>query len=380
MIKVLNVLTDSNIGGAGRLLVNYLHNFNRTRFDVTVALPEGSALTPFVEAEGYPVIGMKYGRDKSWDRRSVGELRHIIRELKPDIVHTHSALSARVAARLERVPCRFYTRHCAFEPSRKLTTFPGKQMNGLLNRVLTTDIVAVADAAKKNLTDTGVPEKMITVIINGVEEMRRISPEEKNALKEKLGIGAGDFVCGISARLEDYKGHSYLLESAKTVLAAHPDTVFLIIGGGTQEAALKKQAEELGIGKKVIFTGFVDDVAPYCGIMDLNLNCSWGTETSSLALSEGMSLGVPAVATTYGGNPYMITEGVNGLLVPEKDPPAMAEAILKLIGDPVLLARLSRGAREEYEKKFTARAMTAQLETLYEASAKKRLRKTAERK
>ena len=371
MIKVLNILTDSNIGGAGRLLVNYLHNFDRTRFDTVVALPKDSALIPAVKAEGYVVIEMDYGRDKSWEKKSVGEIKKIIREEKPDIVHTHSALSGKVAAWLCHVPCRFYTRHCAFEPSKKLTTFPGKQINGLMNRVLSTDIVAVAEAAKKNLTDTGVPEKMITVIINGVEPMRVITPEEKKALKNELGIGDADFVCGISARLEDYKGHSYLLESAKTVLAEHPGTVFLVIGGGSQEDALKEQARALGITGNVIFTGFVDDVAPYYNIMDLNLNCSWGTETSSLALSEGMSLGVPAVATTYGGNPYMVTDGVNGLLVPEKNAPAMADAILRLIGDPDLLEALSVGARREYEAKFTAKVMTEQLEDLYERSAER---------
>ncbi len=368
MIKILNVLTDSNIGGAGRLLVNYLHNFDRTRFDSAVVLPKDSRLIPAVRAEGYDVIETEYGRDKSWDRRAVGELRRIIRDYRPDIVHTHSSLSARIAAWQCGVPARFYTRHCAFEPSRKLTTFPGKQLNGLMNRVLSTDIVAVAEAAKQNLTDTGVPEKLITVIINGVEPLRETSPEENDALRDELGIGREDFVCGIVARLEDYKGHSYLLESAKTVLASHPGAVFLIVGEGTERERLEKQAAESGIAGQVIFTGFCDDVAPYYGIMDLNLNCSWGTETSSLALSEGMSVGVPAVATTYGGNPYMITDGVNGLLVPEKDAPAMADAILRIMNDPALLKRLSDGARRLYREKFTARAMTEQLEALYEAA------------
>ena len=372
MIKILNVLTDSNIGGAGRLLVNYLHNFDRTRFDSAVVLPKDSRLIPAVRAEGYDVIETEYGRDKSWDRRAVGELRRIIRDYRPDSVHTHSSRSARVAAWQCGVPARFYTRHCAFEPSRKLTTFPGKQLNGLMNRVLSTDIVAVAEAAKQNLTDTGVPEKLITVIINGVEPLRETSPEENAALRNELGIGREDFVCGIVARLEDYKGHSYLLESAKTVLASHPGAVFLIVGEGTERERLEKQAAESGIAGQVIFTGFCDDVAPYYGIMDLNLNCSWGTETSSLALSEGMSVGVPAVATTYGGNPYMITEGVNGLLVPEKDAPAMADAILRIMDDPALLKRLSDGARRLYREKFTARAMTEQLEALYEAAVSRR--------
>jgi len=365
-MKILNILSDSNIGGAGRLLVHYLRNFDRARFDGWVALPKGSALIPAVRETGFPVIELEYGADQSWDRRSVGELRRVIRELRPDIVHCHSSLSGRVAAWLEHVPGRFYTRHSVFPPSKKLTTFPGKQLNGLLNRVLSTDIVAVAEAAKKNLTDTGVPADMITVIINGVEPLREVTPAECEALRDALGVGRDDFVCGIVARLEDYKGHSYLLETAKTVLAARPATDFLIVGDGSQADALKKQAEDLGITGNVLFTGFTDDVAPYYGIMDLNLNCSWGTEATSLALAEGMSAGVPAVATTYGGNPCMIEDGVNGLLVPEKDPGAMAAAILSLIDDPARLADLSAAARRVYAEKFTARAMTEQLEAMYE--------------
>ena len=371
-MKILNILSDSNIGGAGRLLVHYLRNFDRARFDGWVALPKGSALIPSVRETGFPVIELEYGADQSWDRRSVGELRRVIRELRPDIVHCHSSLSGRVAAWLEHVPGRFYTRHSVFPPSKKLTTFPGKQLNGLLNRVLSTDIVAVAEAAKKNLTDTGVPADMITVIINGVEPLREVTPAECEAPRDALGVGRDDFVCGIVARLEDYKGHSYLLEAAKAVLAAHPATDFLIVGDGSQADALKKQAADLGITGNVLFTGFTDDVAPYYGIMDLNLNCSWGTETSSLALSEGMSLGVPAVATTYGGNPCMIEDGKNGLLVPEKDPGAMAAAILSLIDDPARLADLSAAARRVYAEKFTARAMTEQLEAMYERRGRER--------
>ena len=104
--------------------------------------------------------------------------------------------------------------------------------------------------------------------------------------------------------------------------------------------------------------------------MDVNLNCSIGTETSSLALSEGMSLGVPCIATTFGGNPYMVTDGKNGFLVPERDPAAMAEKICALMDDPALRKKLSAGAREVYETKFTASTMTRQLESMYEGDLK----------
>ena len=371
MIKVLNILSDTNIGGAGRLLVNYLKNFDRTKFDIAVVLPKDSDLKPAILEVGFPVYETEYGRDKSFDMKAVSEMRHIIKDFKPDIVHTHSSFSGKLAAYLSGVKSRFYTRHSAFPQPKKLTTFPGKQINGFINNTLATDIVAVAEAAKNNLTDTGVNPQKITVIINGVDEMRRTTQEEQKKLKESLGISESTFVCGISARLEDYKGHAYLLPCVKAVSEKQPDMVCLIIGGGTQEEALKKQAEQLGITDKIRFTGFVDDVAPYYNIMDLNLNCSIGTETSSLALSEGMSLSVPAIATTYGGNPYMITDGVNGYLVPERDSIAMAEKILLLMENNDILLKLSEGAREMYELKFTASVMTRQLESLYEKSVLK---------
>ncbi len=365
MLRVLHILTDSNIGGAGRLLVNYLHNFDREHFDIKVVLPKNAALKPAVEAEGYTVLETEHGADKSFDLKAIFEYIGIIKREKPDIVHTHSAFSGKLAAYLCGVKRRFYTRHCAFAPPKYLTVFPCKQINGFINGTLATDIVAVAQAAKDNLTETGVDEKKITVIINGVEPMRRTSKEERASLRASLGIEDDAFVLGISARLEDYKGHSYLLDTMKEVLLGAPRARLLIVGGGSCDAALRAQVEALGIADAVRFVGFVDDVAPYYNIMDLNLNCSWGTETSCLALSEGMSLSIPCVATDYGGNPYMVEHGVNGLLVPERNSGAMADAILKIISDEALYERLSRGALDAYHNKFTARKMTEQLEALY---------------
>ena len=365
MIRVLQILTDSNIGGAGRLLVNYLHNFDKTAFEMLIVLPENAELIPLVEAEGYAVRQIQSGRDKSFDMAAVGELKAIIREWKPDIVHCHSSFSGKLAAWLCRVPGRFYTRHCAFPQPKKLTTFPGKQINGLVNNTLSTHIVAVAQAAMDDLTVTGVDPKKITVIINGVEPMRTVPEEEKAALRQSLGLADTDFVCGISARLEDYKGHTYLLQAAAKLKKSHPRLKYLIIGGGSQEEALQAEAAQLGISDIVRFTGFVYDVAPYYNIMDLSINCSIGTETSCLALSEGYSLGIPAVASDFGGNPYMVTDGWNGFLVPQRDPEALADMIKRIAEDPALHSTLCQGARESYEKKFTAAAMTRQMEALY---------------
>lgn len=375
MIKVIHVISDTNIGGAGTLLINYLKNFDREKFEIKVAVPKGSALIPRIKDVGYEVIETDGGRDKSFDVWAIGEFVRIFRREKPDIVHTHSSFSAKLAALLTGVKSRIYTRHCVFTMPWYLTHFPGKQINGLVNNTLATKIIAVAEAAKDNLTETGVSEKKISVIINGVEPIRAMSDEEKLAFREKLGLAKEDFVCLISARLEAVKGHKYFLDAAAIVAAEDEHAKFIVMGGGSLEQELRARALKHGLEDKVIFTGFVSDVTPYVNVMDLNVNCSYGTETSSLALSEGFSLSKPAVATIYGGNPYMVADGENGLLVPIKDAPKLADAIIRIKDDRELYDKMSEAAYKRYTEKFTAAHMTRQLEAIYEEDVKRRKRK-----
>lgn len=365
MIKLYHVISDTNIGGAGTLLLNYLANADRGAFDITVVLPRGSALKARVEALGVPVIETEYGRDRSYERGATAEFRRIFRDAKPDIVHTHSSFSAKLAAWQIGVSVRVYTRHSVFPPPRKLTTFPGKQVSGLVNNTLSTHIIAVAQAAADNLTDTGVDPRKIEVIVNGVEPMTPPTAEARRALRASMGWDDSHFVVGMSARLEEVKGHRYFLDAAAALAAEEPNMRFLIIGTGACEADLRAQAARLGIADRVCFAGFVTNVADYVGSMDLVVNCSFGTEATSLALAEAMSLSRPIVATTYGGNPYMVEDGVNGYLVPIKDAPALADAILRVRRDPDNYARLCEGAYARYHERFTAAAMTRRMEELY---------------
>ena len=374
-IRVLNVITDTNFGGAGRLLVNYLKNFDREKFDISVAIPENSLLTPIINNLGYKVIETKFGADKSFEREAVSELIRIIKEEKPDIVHAHASLSARFAAYFCGVKSRIYTRHCYYDLSKRDTSFPKKQITGFMNNLLSTEIIAVADAAKQNLLDTGVSEKKITVIVNGVEQMRIADTDEISALRKSMGVADSDFLVAISARLEPVKGHDTFLKAAKIICDKCDGVKFMIMGTGSLDKELRKTVKEYGISDRVIFTGLLEDVSGHVNAMDLNINCSYGTETSSLALSEAMSVGKPAIATNFGGNPYMITEGVNGYLFPTHDAEALASLILKIKDDKELYKKLSDGALMCYREKFTAKMMTEKLEKIYLSEYEKRCKK-----
>ncbi len=366
MIKLIHILTDTNIGGVGVLLLNQLKHFDRTKFDISVVLPRGSELIPKVRALGYPVIETKRGADRSFEPAAISEYCSLIRSEVPDIVHCHGALSARVAAHFCRVPARIYTRHCAYRPSLPLRSFPLRQLFGALNGALSTAVVAVADAAASDLIETGIRRDKITVIINGVEPLREIDDNERLRARQKLGFSENDFVAGIFARLEECKGHIYLLRAlAMATDSGDVRLRLLICGKGSLEDELRRNADELRIADRVVFTGFIEDVAPYMSAVDVNVNCSVGTETSSLALSEGMSLGKAAVVSDYGGNPNMVADRINGIVYPAADAAALSQALMLLENDRELLDYMSNMARLRYAEKFTAAAMTRKLEELY---------------
>lgn len=364
-IKVMHVLTDTNIGGAGTLLYNTICCGDATRFDYIVVLPKGSRLIDRFMTLSCRVVTVACGQDKSLEMGALAEYVRLIRAQRPDILHTHAALTARIAGRLCRVPVCIQTRHCVFPVTawQKSAAFRFLFRHG--SRLLSDRVVAVADAARDNLVALGMDEGQIEVIINGVLPLRECDDGEVDALREQWGLAETHFVVGMSARLEEYKGQGTVLRAAALCKNAAHDMRFVFMGDGSQIDRYRELARELDIEDRVIFTGFVEDVAPYYALMNLNVNASFGTETSSLALSEGMSVGVPALASDYGGNPRMIESGVNGFLFPPKDAQALADLLLRLHDDRALLSELSVGARRLYQEKFTAPAMVARLEGLY---------------
>ena len=364
-IKVMHVLTDTNIGGAGTLLYNTICCGDTERFDYIVVLPRGSRLIDRFMTLPCRIALVACGQDRSFEVGALAEYVRLIRRERPDILHTHAALTARIAGRLCRVPVCIQTRHCVFPMTAWQKSSAFRLLFRVGSRMLSDRVVAVADAARDNLIALGMDEHQIEVIINGVLPLRACGDDEVDAVRVRWGLEESHFVVGMSARLEEYKGQKTLLRAAALCKNAAPDMRFVFMGDGSQIDRYSELARDLDIEDRVIFTGFVDDVAPYYALMDLNVNASFGTETSSLALSEGMSVGVPALASNYGGNPRMIESGVNGFLFPPRDEQALASLLLRLHDDRALLRELSEGARRLYQEKFTAPAMVARLEGLY---------------
>lgn len=362
--KIIEVSSDTNIGGAGKCLLTLLENFDYEKLDVKVILPKNSLLKPHIDRMGVRVIEVSGIADKSLDRGAVKELKRIFKAEKPDLVHTHASMSARIAARLAGAKV-VYTRHSVFPPSKRISKGIGKLINGAVNNFFSDGIIAVAEAAKDNLTDTGVSDKKISVILNGVEGLAPVSGEERAELRKRFGLEDGEKAVSIVARLEDIKGHDYFIEAADKLLTEGVKAKFFIAGTGSYEEHLKEKVSQMGRGDKIIFTGFISDVDKLMNITDVQANASFGTEATSLALLEGMSLGIPAVVSDFGGNPGVIKNNENGFIVSKQNASALADGIGKLLDDEALYKKLSDGAKKIFAETFTARAMTKNTEKLY---------------
>jgi glycosyltransferase involved in cell wall biosynthesis len=258
-----------------------------------------------------------------------------------------------------------YTKHCVFDRKNNISSYIRRILNKISDHIFAGEIIAVAEAAKRELLSINRTSSNITVIINGSIPQKTICSKEKEALKKHLGILKSEFVVGIVARLEEYKDHKTLLRAASLLLKKDKNFKFLLIGDGSKREVLEKYAIELGISSQVIFTGYIEDVYRYLNILDLNINCSIGTETSSLSISEGLSLGIPAIVSDFGGNPSMVINGITGRVYPQKNAYELYKIIYSLKSAPNILKKMRKNAAVDFQKRFSAQNMATQYEEFY---------------
>ena len=366
-MKVLHILSDTNIGGAGKAVLALADWANAGVYKgcMEVVLPWGSALKPEFMSRSLTVYESFNLSEKSFDMRAIGALARIIKNVNPDIVHTHAALSGRIAARLKGNAKIVSTRHSMFDLSRGDASLPKRTVTRVVGGLFSDAIIAVSPAIEENLKALGAPAHKIHMIFNGVAQSPVYDRNKRAGIRAGYGLSRDDFIVSIMARLAKEKDHDTVLDAAKKIMDADKSVKFLIAGEGPLEEHLKKRVETEEI-KNVIFTGFVKNIAKIENITDLQVNASVGTEATSMALIGGMSLGIPAVASDFGGNPYVVIDGANGLLFPRRNSQALATAIHKIRNDKDLYGKMSFNALEIYDSRFTLDVMGRRTFDLYE--------------
>ena len=379
-IRILEFLTTFDVGGTERQVVDLTRRLDAARFDARFAcLRRGGAFLPDVEATGMPLA--EYGINSLHNGNTFRQQLKFARHLRRDgiqIVHTYNFypnVFAILPARLSGVP--------RVVASIRDTGVYQSPMQKRVQRCLCglADCVVVnAEAVRRWLIEDGVRPERIVVIRNGVDLTRFAPAPRRPGLRRELNLPPDAPVLAVLSRLTQSKGFEDFLQAAALVAARFPEARFMIVGDRSivrdgavvgdvrYRAELQSLADRLGIGDRLVFTGYRMDVPEVLSEVTVSVLPSL-SEGLSNAVLESMAAGRPVVATRVGGTPEVVEDGVTGLLVPPRDPESLARAIGLLLENRELAVRFGRAGRERIEAQFTLQRMVDETQRLYERLA-----------
>ena len=387
-VSVLRVIARLNVGGPA-LHVAYLtagltpRGYDTTLVAGTIARGEES-MAYIAEQAGARVValpGLSREISPFRDAVAVFRLAKLIRQVRPTILHTHTAKAGtvgRVAALVAgsaRPPIVVHTFHGHvlrgyFGPA-KSTLF--RVLERLLAKV-TTVLVAVSPEVRDDLVQLGVaPAEKFAVVRLGIELEQRVASDlPRDEVRRRLGIPPERFVIGWIGRMTGVKQTQDLLAALAELRAGRVDAGLLVVGDGPDRAGFEQRARELDLVRHCLFLGYQEDVAPWYAAMDAVALPS-GNEGTPVTVIEALAAGKPVVAYEVGGVPDVVREGVDGFLVEPGSTSGMAERLAQLAADRELGRRLGEAGRERVLERYGVGRLLDDVDQLYrETIAKKR--------
>src|SRR5216117_447300 len=378
-MRVTHVITRLIVGGAQENTVNSVLGL-RQRPDMDVKLisgpttgPEGSIESEVASLPNLLTILPELVRPvHPWkDAWALCRLAEIFRAQRPEIVHTHSGKAGvlgRLAARRAGVPVIVHTIH---GPS--FGSFQGVLANAVFRAAeryagrVTTHFVVVARAMAEQYLAAGIGRRaQYTRIVSGFVLQPFLSARNHPELRERLGIGAGDFVVGKIARLSRLKGHDDLFAVAPQLVKRCPQMKFLLVGDGPWRERFENRARAIGLAKHFIFAGLVspNEVPRYAGIMDGLVHLS-RREGLPRALPQALAAARPVVAYDCDGAREVCFDHETGFLVPLGDLPRLGDRLRRLVLDAGLRAQFGQRGRQFVREHFAVEQMVDGIYHLY---------------
>jgi glycosyltransferase involved in cell wall biosynthesis len=392
-IRVLRVIARLNVGGPA-LHVSYLTSeLDKIGYETTlvagrVGPGEGSMDYVADDLGVEPRFVPELQREISalFDLRAVLRLRRLIRELRPQILHTHTAKAGavgRVAALLAgsaRPPVIVHTFHGHvlrgyFRPWK---TYVFRQLERALARH-TDALIAVSPEVRDDLVGLGVASPGgVAVVRLGLDLDRRLAvgPEAGAEVRTEVGVEDSTLVVAWLGRMTEIKRVDQLIQAFGRVVQEIPDAKLLLVGEGPLRPSLEALATGLGIAESVRFVGYRRDVASIYAAADVVALTS-ANEGTPVTLIEAQAAGVPVVSTDVGGASDIVEDGESGLLVPPGDVDAIARALVRLGLDPELRARFGARGTQRTLGRYSVPRLVADVDSLYrsllaEAGARRR--------
>jgi glycosyltransferase involved in cell wall biosynthesis len=363
-VRVAYVIKSMVVGGSQTHLAQVLRRIDRSRFDpVLYCLTNEGVLLDDVRAAGIPVFAPAAGasfRGAGLMERVVA-LRAAFRRHAPDIVHNYllrANLVGSVSARLAGVPVVLCSKRGCHE--RRGFELIGARIGNFLADCVPVNAEAVREFVHHN---ESCPLEKMVVIPSGIDT-ERFRPLAAPAPRTALGVGAERRVVGIVTRMRVRKGVEEFIRAIGLVHQQRPDVHAVIVGEVVLDETLQRLVRELGLESHLTLLGRRSDMpAVYAGL-DLFVLSSHD-EGMSNAILEAMAMTKPVVATDVGGTAEVVQQGRSGLLVPPKDPTALATAILEVLAQPSRAQAMGQLGRQIVEERFSAHAMVRQMEQLY---------------
>lgn len=324
-----------------------------------------SPLYEKAEKERLPVFPLKVRSEI--DIFSVLKLARHMKKAGCVLVHSHDAHAASVsamAASRAGVPIRVISRRVDF--SLKKNYFSKIKYRRDIDL-----IIAISEGVKKVLISCGIDKDKIRVVPSGIDYTPFENITSQDYLHRELGFSKDDFLVGIVAHLADHKGHKYLIEAAGILKKKAPQIKLIIVGKGPLRMELDKQAKATDVDDIVFFLGFREDIPQILASLDVFVLSSY-LEGLGTSIMDAMASRLPVVATNVGGIPELVTHEKTGLLVPPKDPAALARAVLKLYRDRKQAALYGENGYNVVHDKFSSRAMAKKIIKEYEEIARRK--------
>jgi glycosyltransferase involved in cell wall biosynthesis len=360
-VRVLWLVKGLGPGGAEHLLVAAAGRHDRDRFDLRAAylLPWKQQLAPELESLGVSTtcLEVRDERDLRWAIR----LRRELLDRPVDVLHAHSPYPAGIARLVVRtLPARVrprlvYTLHNTWSSFAR----PTRAVNGATMRWDDADL-AVSEIVRDSLSEAR--RARTEVLVHGIDLDAVRSRADRLGVRAEFGIQDDVFVVGTVANLRRQKDYPNLLAAARLLADRGVRVRFLTVGQGPLEAEIHAEHARLGLEGVVDLLGERADAVRVMSGCDAFVLAS-DNEGLPVAIMEALALGLPIVATAVGGLPEAV-DATNGILVPPKDPDALADALGALAGDPERRADLGRGAAATATR-FDIGRTVERLESLY---------------
>jgi glycosyltransferase involved in cell wall biosynthesis len=361
-MKIVYLITRADaVGGASIHVRDLARAMPERGHDATVLVGGTGPVTEQLESAGVPFQSLRWLKralNPFEDTLALGEAVGALARLKPDLVSTHTAKAGwigRAACRLLSIPV-LYTPH-GWPARERLSSRIGGLLSGLAEKTAarwSDRIICVCEHEKRLALELGIAQAgKLEVIHNGVRDIG----EELRARPERTPVR----LCSV-ARFESPKDHETLLR-ALAPLRTQPWELDLA-GDGPREAKIRRLAQELGLAGRVKFHGYVADPSVLLAQGQVFVLSS-RSEAFPRSILEALRAGLPVVAADVGGVGEAVRPGVNGLLVPAENPPALAGALGKLLGDARLRQAMGEEARATYERRFRVEVMVERTVAVY---------------